>query len=656
MSIITQNISGPVDNTQSIVSKLKVLSNGSIHIKDGFWAHRQEINRCISLKHGYAMLNKAGNLHNLKAAARMGSGEHLGRNFSDETVYKWLEGVAWEIGREPDRELQQMADEVITIIAKAQFPDGYLNSYYQVMEPENRWKDLDFGHELYCAGHFIQAAVAFKRAVDDGRLLQVAVRLADHIESVFGPGKKEGTSGHPCIEMALLELFRTTGHKRYLTLAQFFLDQRGKKKMKGMGANGPEYHQDHVPVRGAKEVAGHAVRQAYLATAIADAYMETGETAMLETAQRLWNDMVHGKMYITGGIGARYDGESFGEDYELPTDQCYCETCAAIGNFFWNWRMLLISGESRYADLMEKLIYNGILSSPGLNGTSYFYVNPLMLRSGQYVRLSTNPSEESDAPISGRPEWHSVACCPPNVMRLLSSLQAYFVTQDTRGIQIHQYGNFNISTTTEDFGSIALTAQSEYPWHGSVNIRILNSDEQPWKLSLRIPGWCRNYTVKVDGRLEEPKLNNGYASIQRSWKAGDTVEIKFIMHPVTLEPDPRIDAIRGCIALQHGPVLYCLEGSDQPSINLLDVKVDPSSKITSHWREELLEGITTLELDGYLPERLDWQQEETLFRPVKRDNKKPLSGKKVTLTAIPYFAWGNRGLNSMRVWIPRTDC
>ncbi|HEY3476169.1 MAG TPA: beta-L-arabinofuranosidase domain-containing protein, partial [Anaerolineales bacterium] len=367
---------GPVDNTNSANRSYRVLSNGAVTFTNGFWAERQAVNHEVSLKHGYAMLNKAGNFHNLKMAAGLESGSYRGMNFADENIYKWLEALAWELGRAPDQELQALADEVISLVTAAQQPDGYLNSYYQVVEPEQKWSDLDFGHELYCAGHLIQAAIAFKRATGDERLLKTACRLVEHIEAIFGPGKREETCGHPEIEMALVELFRLTEEERYLHLAQFFVDQRGKKKMRGVGANGPQYHQDHVAVRNAEEVGGHAVRQMYLATAIADLYMESGEQALLETSQRLWNDMTRGKLYVTGGVGSRYDGEAFGEAYELPPDQCYCETCAAIGSFFWNWRMLLITGEGRYADLMERLMYNGILSSPSLSGTGYFYVNP----------------------------------------------------------------------------------------------------------------------------------------------------------------------------------------------------------------------------------------------------------------------------------------
>ncbi len=445
--------------------------------------------------------------------------------------------------------------------------------------------------------------------------------------------------------MALVELSRLTGEERYLHLAQFFVDQRGKKKMRGLGANGPEYHQDHVAVREAKEVAGHAVRQMYLAAAVADLYMESGEQALLETSRRLWEDMTRGKMYITGGVGSRYDGELFGERYELPPDQCYCETCAAIGNFFWNWRMLLITGESRYADLMERLLYNGILSSPGLDGASFFYVNPLMLRNGQYVRLSANPPEEHKT--SGRPEWHYVACCPSNTMRLRASLSNYFVTHDETGVQIHQYTNMEISSK----GS-GLTIETDYPWDGRVKIAITESGDLPWALSLRVPSWCQSFDPKINGQNINGNLQKGYVMIERTWKTGDVVEIDFPMTAFLVESDPRVDSVRGCVALQRGPIVYCLEEKDQePGVNILDVKIDSSGALTSQWQGELLGGIVTLEAIGYLMDKSDWPN-NGLYRPLGLGSGNQTSDRKVKLTAIPYYVWGNRGLKSMRVWIP----
>lgn len=635
---------GPIDNSNSPHCSYQVLFNGAVKFTHGFWAERQAMNHNVSLKHGYAMLNKAGNLHNLRMAAGLKSGSYRGMNFADENVYKWLEALAWELGQSSDTELQDLADEVISLVAAAQQPDGYLNSYYQVVEPDQKWSDLDFGHELYCAGHLIQAAIAFKRAVGDERLLGIVLRLVDHIEIVFGPGKREETCGHPEIEMALAELSRLTDEKRFLQLSQFFVDQRGKRKMRGLGANGPAYHQDHAPVREAEGVTGHAVRQMYLAAAVADLYMESGEQALLETSQRLWDDMTRGKLYITGGIGSRYDGESFGEAYELPPDQCYCETCAAIGNFFWNWRMSLITGESRYADLMERLLYNGILSSPSLDGTGYFYVNPLMLRNGQYVRLSANSDQENKS--SDRPEWHGVSCCPPNVMRLLASLSNYFVSHDEVGIQIHQYQNMEIS-----FGNNLLTMETDYPWDGHVKLRVTESGDQPWNMSLRVPGWCESFEIKVNGKAIHGNLQKGYVTMDQDWKAGDVLEVEFWMPAFLVDADPRVDSVRGCVAIQRGPLVYCLEEHDQEQgVNLLDVKIDPSGVLSNQWKGDLLGGVMIVEGTGYQMER-SWPK-NGLYRPLVPGKENHISGRKVNLTAIPYYAWGNRGLKSMRVWIP----
>jgi DUF1680 family protein len=651
MSQVINKTTGPVDNSQSPNSKYRVIFDGGIKFTSGFWNERQAVNRKVSLKHGYAMLNKAGNLHNLKIAAGWETGKYRGKNFSDETVYKWLEALAWELGRTPGDELQALADEVIPLVGAVQQPDGYLNSYYQVVEPNHKWSDLDFGHELYCAGHLLQAAIAFKRAVDDERLMEIACRFVNHIESIFGPGKKEETCGHPEIEMALVELSRLTGQERYLSLAQFFVDQRGHKKMRGVGANGPEYHQDHVAVRQAERVAGHAVRQMYLATAVADLYMESSEQALLETLHRLWEDMVGGKMYITGGIGSRYDGESFGESYELPTDQCYCETCAAIGSFFWNWRMLLLSGESRYADLMERLLYNGILSSPGLNGSGYFYVNPLLLRNGNYVRLSTNPDEDNKG--FGRPAWHSVACCPPNVMRLFASLPHYFATRGHTGLQIHQYSNMEISALLEESLRVTLNIETGYPWKGCIKISLAESSDRPWKLSLRVPDWCQRYSIKINNQERHDHPHKGYVTIDRVWKVGDLLEAEFDMPSFLVEGDPRVDSIRGCVALQRGPIVYCFEEHDQEqNVNLLDVEIDPSADLAIHWQDDLLGGVVTLEGTGYQLDRSDWL-EINLYRTLVLRNENRSTNQKVRLTAIPYYAWGNRGLKSMRVWIPR---
>jgi len=646
----SQPEAGPVDNSRSPYAILRTLPFGSVRITGGFWAVRQETNRKESLRHGYEMLEKAGNFHNLRLAAGRATGLYRGMHFADENVYKWLEAIAWELGNAPDDELQQLADEVIDLVSSAQQPDGYLNSYYQVVEPHRKWTDLDFGHELYCAGHLFQAAIAFKRALGDHRLLRTSQRLVDHIASIFGPGKREGACGHPEVEMALVELYRATRNETCLKLAQFFIDQRGKRRMRGLGANGPEYHQDHVPVREAQEVAGHAVRQMYLLAGATDLYLETGERALLEAIQRLWHDMTTTKMYITGGIGSRYDGEAFGEAYELPPDQCYCETCASIGSLMWNWRLLLLSGESCYADLIERTLYNGILSSPSLDGRHYFYVNPLMLRSGRYVRLSSNsPQGET---LAGRPAWHSVACCPPNVMRLLSSLGHYFVTASVAGLQIHLYGTLKISAQISDGQKIVLSVKTDYPWQGYIQITAQETGSNAWELSLRLPEWCKSFDLDLNGhRVQNPRVEKGYLLLKRNWQPGDTVELNMAMAPFLVTPHPRVDAIRGCVAIQRGPIVYCLESCDQETPdNLLDVQIDVNQPLHTVWRDDLLGGLMIVEAAGYLADPQPWQG--TLYQPL--GNAPHTTRRALRLRAVPYYAWANRGIGSMRVWIPAT--
>jgi DUF1680 family protein len=355
------------------------------------------------------------------------------------------------------------------------------------------------------------------------------------------------------------------------------------------------------------------------------------------------------KMYITGGLGSRYDGEAFGEAYELPPDQCYCETCAAIGSFMWNWRLLLLSGESRYADLMERSLYNGILSSPSLDGRHYFYVNPLLLRSGRYVRLSSNPPQGGTS--TGRPEWHSVACCPPNVMRLLSSLEHYFITASDTGLQIHLYGSFDANTRLLGDQPAALSVETDYPWQGQIQITVRQSGPSPWGLSLRLPEWCQSFDLALNNLpVHDPVLKQGYIVLERTWSERDVVELNLAMPPLLVAPNPRVDAIRNCLAIQRGPVVYCLESCDQEKIeDVLDVQIDSSQPLDTRWRDDLFGGIMTVEAAGYVAEPGLWQG--ALYQPAK--NAPDPTGRPARLVAIPYYAWGNRGIGSMRVWIPK---
>jgi len=621
-----------VSTTTSSHARWRTLPLGSVSLTEGFWHEKQEINRRVSLRHGYRMLNQSGNFNNLKLAAGSGEGEYQGPVFMDSDVYKWLEAVSLDLANIRDPELESMADQAIELIAAAQQEDGYLNSYYQIHKPDEHWTALDHDHELYCAGHLFEAAVAHHRATGKSSLLDVARRFADHIDSEFGHGKRQGAPGHPEIELALVELYRDTGERRYLDLAAFFVDQRGSGTMRGYG-RGSGYQQDRVPVREATEVEGHAVRQLYLTAGVTDIYVETGEQALLDALTRLWHDMAARKMHVTGGFGARFVGESFGQAYELPSDRCYCETCAAIAGIMWNWRMLLATGEARYADLLERSLYNGFLSGVSLDGKRYFYVNPLQSRGGVE-----------------RPEWYGCACCPPNVMRQIALVGHYAVTVDESGLQLHQYVSARIEAELEGGRCVVLCVETDYPWDGKVRVVIEETDGNAWKLALRVPGWCEGANLQVNGEAVEVAAASGtYAAIERAWQAGDVVELDMPIKPRLTESNPRVDAIRGSLAIERGPLVYCLEEVDQqPGLNLLDVRIAPGASLQAIWREDLLGGVVVVEAQGAVVDAGAWRDE--LYRPARTED---LPQREVVLTAVPYYAWANRGPGTMRVWIPR---
>lgn len=641
---------GPVSTQYSQYAHLHTLPFSEVNIVGGFWSNRKEVNRTISLWYAYEMLEKSGNLDNMRIAAGLQKGNYRGYVFIDSDIYKWLEATAWELGKNNDNGLMELVNKTIDLIAITQRPDGYLNSYIQTREDPVPWSDLDQGHELYCAGHLFQAGVAFQRALNDDRLLVISCKFADMIYKSFITDKHPGACGHPEVEMSLVELYRSTGNKKYLDLAEHFVDERGKNVMKGHRSYGPEYHQDHVRVRDVKEAEGHAVRQLYLASGATDLFLENGDHDLLDAMKRLSKDIRTNKLYITGGIGSRFDGEAFGDPYELPTDQCYCETCAAIASFMWNWRMLLITGESLYADGMERALYNTILSSPALDGRHYFYINPLMLREAKDLRLSTDlPPSEVFIPEK-RPAWHDCACCPPNVMRVIASLSHYLSTYDNTGLQIHHYAAASIQASDINGQITSLSMETDYPWDGKIRINIKETGNSAWRLSLRLPQWSKTYKVKINGEnIQNPVLDQGYIVIDRIWKSDDLVELDLDMQANFVLPNPRIDAVRGCLAIQRGPVVYCLEDQDQLIHGrLLDVEVDPEKPLTSTWNANLLDGIVTIEATGQFLDDPEWQ--ENLYLMAGTAIHKKIY--KTRLMAIPYYAWGNRTIGGMRVWIP----
>jgi DUF1680 family protein len=610
--------------TASARVRLRPIDARGVAIRDGLLAERQRVNREVTLSLGAEQLEHAGTLDNLRIAAGRASGRRRGMVFSDSDVYKWLEALAWELGREPSAKLERLAHETMELVAAAQERDGYLDSRGQ-LDPAWRWSDLEQGHELYCAGHLFQAGVAFARATGDTTLLTVSRRFADLIDQVFRTGTDTRTDGHPEVELALVELYRQTGENRYLELADTLVSRRGFG-MFGGGRFGLDYYQDAEPVREARSIVGHAVRALYLAAGVTDIYAETGEEALLASMLRQWDDMTASKTYLTGGVGSRHYDEAIGDPYELPPDRAYCETCAAIASIMWNWRMLLVTGESRFGDLLERTLYNGFLSGFALDGESFFYSNPLHSRTGEQ-----------------RHRWNPVACCPPNVMRLLASLHHYLATTADGGVQLHQYATSTIRATMPDAGPVELAVETGYPWSGSVTVEVVACGDSEWTLSLRVPAWARG--TAVDGRPVAP----GYTELTRRWRPGDRVVLELDLAPRLTAANPRIDAVRGCVALERGPVVFCLEELDLPQgIELADVALDLAVDPADSGPLSQLAGLPGVVLTGVVRDQDGWRQTE--YRDLR---ELPVASAATTsLLAVPYFAWANRGRGGMRVWIP----
>lgn len=609
----------------------------------GFWGTRRQVNAHTSIPLGPGLLESAGNLDNLRVAAGTAEGGFQGAYpFVDSDVYKWLEAAAWQLAQgtpEDHGPLAADVERIVSLVAAAQQPDGYLNTWFQLREGGERYRDLRWGHELYCAGHLIQAAVAHHRATGRPELLGVAVRFADHIDSVFGPADsgrpRDGVDGHPEVETALVELYRETGERRYLDLAGYFVDRFGHGLL-----GGEAYCQDRVPLREATDVEGHAVRQLYLLAAATDLATETGDAELRAAAERLWAAMTATKTHLTGGLGAHHDKEDFGDPFELPNERAYCETCAAAASVQWSWRMALLTGEARYSDLIERTLYNGFLAGVSLDGERWLYVNPLQVRDGH-----TDTGGDQSA---RRTRWFRCACCPPNVMRLLASLEHYLASGDAGGLQIHQY-----VTGSYTADGVTVRCRTDYPWQGVIGLTVEDAPaDRPWTLSLRIPQWCGEFRVRcgdtVYDRTTAP-ADDGWLRLERTWTPGDEVVLELGLEPRLTAADPRVDAVRGCVAIERGPLVYCLEQADHPGGGLDDIVLDTTRPLTVTHRPDLLGGVTTIVAAGHrrrIPDAGWWP-----YRSAGDTDATP-AGEPLELTAIPYYAWANRQDGSMRVWVP----
>jgi uncharacterized protein len=639
----------PVIPTRDADVRMRPLGLLKSRIDGGLWADRRWTNHSVTLPHGAEQLEAAGNLVNFKLAAGAvgsyrGSADDSGSTapFLDSDVYKWLEAVGWEMAQSPDEKLLALAEPAIELIARAQRSDGYLDTFFQVVHPGKEFTDLQWGHELYVAGHLIQAAVAWKRGLGDDRLIGIAERYVGRIAAELGPGRRELVCGHPEIEMALVELYRTTHEARYLALARTLIERRGRGIL-GEGRLGTRYWQDHQPVRTAPEPAGHAVRQVYLDCGVVDVAVETGDRELLDAAITRWESMVASRTYLTGSLGSRHRDEAFGDAFELPPDRAYGETCAAIGSVMLAWRLLLATGDKRYADLIERTAFNAVLPGLAFDGSHFFYSNPLMRRSAGAEVLE-------GAATTRRAKWFPVSCCPPNLMRFLATFPDLVATAGGRGVQIHQYvtGSFDAPING---GFVRASTKTEYPWDGAVEITIDGSVAQPWTLSMRVPEWCTSAVVSL-GAEKLAESGPGTIELTRNWTAGDRLVLNMAMPPRATVPDPRIDAVRGTIALERGPLVYAVEDADLPagtSVESLEVEATPELSV-SVASEPGLGELTWVSLDATLrqdPPVKKW--------PYRHGHGAPAGdhrGKPTKVRALPYFAWGNRAGLGMRIWLP----
>lgn len=628
------------------LSRLTPVGLDKVAIDDRFWAPRLKVVREKTIPHIYEQCKRTGRIDVWRLDWKPGKKPkpHI---FWDSDVAKWIEAASYCLAAKPDPKIEALLDEVIDLIVAAQQPDGYLNSYFIQVEPENRWKNLAMWHELYCAGHLIEAAVAHYQATGKRKLLDALIRYADCIDSYFGPGKHDGCPGHEEIELALVRLYRATGERRYLRLAQFFIDQRGQKpsyfqrEMERLPARlaaghrrffvrggrfNSEYCQDHLPVRQQSEAVGHAVRAMYLYCAMADVGVETGDRALIDACLRLWKNLCTKRMYVTGGIGPSGHNEGFTDDYDLPNATAYCETCAAVGLVFWNHRLLQIERDGRFADVMERALYNGTISGLSLDGTRFFYVNPLA----------------SDGRHHRQP-WFGCACCPPNIARLIASVGRYIYSQGDGEAWVHLYVQ---SKATLDVGSgkLVLRQKTDYPWDGRVVITVEAERPMSFALNLRIPGWARSAKLSVNGKSVDLGwvVRKGYARIEREWKSGDTVRLSLSMPVERIYAHPAVRDDFGRVALQRGPVVYCLEQVDNP-VPLDRIVLPRGGRLTGRYVDDLLGGLGVVTGDAWLIGDSDWG--DRLYR------NEPPERTKIKIKAIPYFAWDNRSPGQMRVWI-----
>ncbi|MFC2161382.1 glycoside hydrolase family 127 protein [Acidobacteriota bacterium] len=616
----------------------------SVHFTDNFWLPRLETNKKVTIPFAFDQSEQTGRLKNFEIAGGAAEGEFCSiYPFDDSDVYKIIEGASYTLNIEPDSELEGFLDELIAKIAAAQEDDGYLYTARTIEQDPpvqwtegDRWSNLYLGHELYNMGHFYEAAVAHHLATGKRNMLDLAIKNANLITSVFGPGKKSGVPGHQEIEIGLVKLYRITGDQKYLNLAKHFLDQRGREEGRELFG---QYSQDHIPILEQDEAVGHAVRAAYMYSGIADVAALSGDAGYIQTVDRIWENVISKKMYITGGIGARGGGEAFGPNYELPNASAYAETCAAIANAFWNHRMFLLHGDAKYIDVLEKVIYNGMLSGVALSGDLFFYPNPLE-SFGQHERSS----------------WFNCACCPSNISRFMPSIPGYVYAQREKSLFVNLFVDSETDIVMNN-NKISVIQETEYPWEGKVLIRLEPESEMKFSVYVRIPGWAleqpvpmdlyhfiesvdESPTLRVNGETVPLNLNKGYVDIQRSWIGGDTIELNLPMPVRRVESHSKVEENTGKIALVRGPVVYCAEWIDNEG-HVSNLVLPDDSQLLAEYREKLLNGVTVIK--GKALALFGAENESSDRREMQE------------FTAIPYYAWAHRGSGEMAVWISRKE-
>ena len=622
------------------------MSFTTVHLNDIFWAPRIETNRLVSIPFAFEQCEKSGRMDNFERAAKALRGEELtnrkppGTPFDDTDPYKVLEGASYALAVKPDPKLDSYLDELIAKIGKAQEPDGYLYTA-RTIDPEHphawsgkeRWtKDPDLSHELYNAGHLFEAAAAHYQATGKTNLLRIAIKEADLLCKTFGPDKLHIWPGHEIVEIGLVKLYRVTGEARYLELAKFFLDVRGP--------GGDDYHQSRIKLVDQTEAIGHAVRAGYLYSGMADVAALTGDERYLRAIDAIWNNAVNKKLYITGGIGAVGGGEAFGPDYYLPNMSAYCETCAAVANAYWNERLFLLHGNAKYVDVLELALYNGLLSGVSLDGKGFFYPNPLE-SNGQHARSP----------------WFGVACCPGNMTRFLASVPGYIYAQQGSTIFVNLFAAGTADIKLDNGHTIKLTQQTRYPWDGRVKLALAPDSRCDFTLKIRVPGWARNEVVPsdlyhfigTDIKSAKLKLNdkeapldvvNGYVSLNRTWQPNDSVELDLPMSARRVIAHEKVQADRGRVALQRGPIVYCAEWPDNPDGKVRNLLLTDDQSLSTEFEPELLNGVEVIKGKAYT---------------VSSDDQGKLVKAEQDFKAIPYFAWANRGRGQMAVWFANSE-